>query len=209
VSIAANCTSTTGQGNGSASGTGVPRSTPSSRAHQGPGKQGGQPHNGTVQPVHSPSDPPSLPSGPGGSAQQNAAAAQVLALVNQTRAQAGLPPYEVNPALIASALSHDVRMEDGCGLSHQCQNEPPLGERETSAGVHWTSAGENIGEGGNARDSSQITEMALSLTNEMLDESAPSDGHRQNLLSHSFTSIGIAVIVDSAGKVWMTQDFSN
>ena len=60
-----------------------------------------------------------------------------------------------------------------------------------------------------ATSSSEITAIALSLTRQMLNESPPSDGHRQNLLSHSFTSIGIAVIVDDAGTVWMTQDFTN
>ena len=39
-------------------------------------------------------------------------------------------------------------MADGCGLSHQCPGEPALGARETAAGVQWTAAGENIGEGG-------------------------------------------------------------
>jgi uncharacterized protein YkwD len=141
--------------------------------------------------------------------QQNSAAAQVLGLINQTRAQEGLPPYEVDPDLMASALGHDLRMEDGCGLSHQCPHEPDLGARETAAGVHWTSAGENIAYGRFATSSSEITAIALSLTHRMLNESPPSDGHRRNLLSHSFTSIGIAVIVDDAGTVWMTQDFSN
>jgi uncharacterized protein YkwD len=141
--------------------------------------------------------------------QQNSAAAQVLGLINQTRAQEGLPPYEVDPNLMASALGHDLRMEDDCGLSHQCPHEPDLGARETAAGVRWTSAGENIGEGRLATSSAEITAIALSLTRQMLNESPPNDGHRQNLLSHSFTSIGIAVIVDDAGTVWMTQDFTN
>ena len=34
-------------------------------------------------------------------------------------------------------------------------------------------------------------------------------GHRQNILSHAFRHIGIAVTRDSHGTVWMTQDFSN
>jgi uncharacterized protein YkwD len=141
--------------------------------------------------------------------QQNSAAAQVLGLINQTRAQEGLPPYEVDPDLMASALGHDLRMEDGCGLSHQCPHEPDLGARETAAGVHWTSAGENIGKGRLATTSAEVTAIALSLTRQMLNESPPDDGHRQNLLSHSFTSIGIAVVVDDAGTVWMTQDLTN
>jgi uncharacterized protein YkwD len=141
--------------------------------------------------------------------QQNSAAAQVLGLINQTRAQEGLPPYEVDPNLMASALGHDLRMEDGCGLSHQCPHEPDLGARETAAGVHWTSAGENIAYGRLATSSSEVTAIALSLTRQMLNEKPPGDGHRRNMLSHSFASIGIAVVVDDAGTVWMTQDFSN
>ena len=43
----------------------------------------------------------------------------------------------------------------------------------------------------------------------MLDEKPPDDGHRLNILSSAFHHIGIAVSVDSAGTVWMTQDFSN
>jgi uncharacterized protein YkwD len=214
VSIADGCARRTGQG--TSSGTGVPRSSGASRTHDRPGN--GSPQRGTGSP-HSPhtpspsSPPPSPPGGrtspPGAQQQKNAAAAEVLAVINQARADAGLPPYNVDPNLISSAISHDILMEDGCGLSHQCVNEPSLGQRETEAGVHWTSAGENIGNGRTALKDSQITEIALNLTHEMLNESAPDDGHRQNLLSSTFTSIGVAVTVDSSGTVWMTQDFSD
>jgi uncharacterized protein YkwD len=43
----------------------------------------------------------------------------------------------------------------------------------------------------------------------MLNEQPPNDGHRLNILSTSFTHIGIAVYRDSSGTVWLTQDFSN
>lgn len=43
----------------------------------------------------------------------------------------------------------------------------------------------------------------------MLDEKPPNDGHRANILSTSYTHIGISVIRDSSGTVWLTQDFSN
>lgn len=212
MTIADECTRTSG--NGTPSGTGIPRSNGATRTQQGSGA-GGQRHRaGGPHPTHSPSpsSPASPPSGspsPPGTQQENSAAAQVLALINQSRAEEGLPPYEVDPDLIYSALGHSLRMEDGCGLSHQCLHEPDLGQRETAAGVRWTAAGENIGEGGLAANSSQITAIALNLTHDMLNERAPGDGHRKNLLSHSFTSIGIAVVVDSGGTVWMTQDFSN
>jgi uncharacterized protein YkwD len=101
-------------------------------------------------------------------------------------------------------------MADGCGLSHQCPGEAPLGDRETAAGVDWTSAGENIGEGGPVADTdAAIAQMAVGLTQSMLNEQPPDDGHRLNILSSSFTHIGIAVYRDSSGTVWLTQDFSN
>jgi hypothetical protein len=100
-------------------------------------------------------------------------------------------------------------MADGCGLSHQCPGEPPLGNRETDAGVNWRIAGENVGEGSRVSDSPDaITRMAMDLTRAMLNERSPDDGHRKNILSSAFQHIGIAVFRDRHGAVWLTQDFS-
>jgi len=138
------------------------------------------------------------------------AAAQVLALINQARAQAGLPALATSSGLDTSALGHTMVMAAGCGLSHQCPGEPALGARETAAGVAWTSAGENIGEGGpEPNTTSDIAAMAVGLTQAMLNEKPPDDGHRLNILSTSFHHIGIYVLRDASGTVWMTQDFSN
>ena len=101
-------------------------------------------------------------------------------------------------------------MAGGCGLSHQCPGEPAIGDRETAAGVHWTAAGENIGEEGPVSDTtSAIGQAGVALTQDMLNEQPPNDGHRLNILSTSYTHIGIAVYRDSKGTVWLTQDFSN
>jgi uncharacterized protein YkwD len=43
----------------------------------------------------------------------------------------------------------------------------------------------------------------------MFNEKPPNDGHRQNLLSKTFTHIGIDVVRDSHGTVWLTQDFTD
>jgi uncharacterized protein YkwD len=138
------------------------------------------------------------------------AAGQVLALINQARSAAGLPALTITAGLDASASAHNFRMAGGCGLSHQCPGEPDLGARETAAGVHWTAAGENIGEGGPvANTTAAMAQMAVGLTQSMLNEKPPDDGHRRNILSSSFTHIGIAVFRDSSGTVWLTQDFSN
>ena len=144
------------------------------------------------------------------SGQASEAVSQVLALINQARAQAGLSPYTITAGLDGSSAAHNARMAGGCGLSHQCPGEPALGTRETDAGVNWTAAGENIGEGGPVSDTvSAIAQMAVTLTQDMLNEKPPDDGHRLNILSSSFTHVGIAVTIDGSGTVWMTQDFSN
>jgi uncharacterized protein YkwD len=131
-------------------------------------------------------------------------------MINQARAHAGLPAYTVLSGLEVSSSKHNQVMASGCGLSHQCPGEPPLGTRESDAGVHWTAAGENIGEGGPVADTTgAITQMADALTQDMLNEKPPDDGHRLNILSSAFTHIGITVSRSSNGTVWMTQDFSN
>jgi uncharacterized protein YkwD len=135
---------------------------------------------------------------------------QVLALINQARASAGLPALTITSGLETTSSAHNLLMADGCGLSHQCPGEPPIGTRETNAGIDWTAAGENIGEGGPVSDTTAaIASMAVGLTQSMLNEQPPNDGHRMNILSTSYTHIGIAVYRDSSGTVWLTQDFSN
>jgi uncharacterized protein YkwD len=176
-----------------------PSASPSRRAH----KRHPRPAQAPASPSPGPAPTTAPPS-------QDAAVNQVLALINQARAQAGLPAYSFLAGLNSSAAAHNARMAAGCGLSHQCPGEPALGTRETDAGVTWTAAGENIGEGGPVSDTSAaIAQMAVGLTQDMLNEKPPDDGHRLNILSSTFTSIGIAVTIDSSGTVWMTQDFAN
>ena len=144
------------------------------------------------------------------SAGDGSAVDQVLQQINDARARAGLPAYTITAGLTTSADRHNSAMADGCGLSHQCPGEPPLGTRETDAGVDWSIAGENVGEGGQVSDSSDaIAHMAKELTTAMLNERPPNDGHRKNILSSQFHHIGIAVFRDRHGTVRLTQDFSN
>ena len=156
------------------------------------------------------SRPAASASAPPPASQQGTPADQVLALINQARASAGLSPLTVTSDLDASASAHNLKMAGGCGLTHECPGEPAIGARETAAGVSWTAAGENIGEGGPMPDTTAaMAQMAVTLTQDMLNEQPPDDGHRLNILSSTFTHIGIAVYRDSSGTVWMTQDFSN
>jgi uncharacterized protein YkwD len=143
-------------------------------------------------------------------AQDGTAATPGLALINSARATAGLAALTITSGLETSSSQHNLLMAGGCGLSHQCPGEAAIGDRETAAGVSWTACGENIGEGGPvAATDSGIAQLAVGLTQSMLDEKPPDDGHRLNILSSTYTRIGIAVYRDSSGTVWLTQDFSN
>ncbi|WP_327064888.1 CAP domain-containing protein [Kitasatospora sp. NBC_01302] len=140
----------------------------------------------------------------------NAAANQVLAVINQARAAQGVAPLQMLAGLQTSANAHNHTMAGGCGLEHQCPGEPAFGDRENAAGVQWGTAGENIGDGGPVADTTAaIADMAVGLTNSMLAEQPPNDGHRRNILNPAFKHIGIELLRDSSGTVWMTQDFSD
>ena len=177
------------------------------RHHKPPRPAAPSPTPAAPTPAAPASSAPAAGQSPAG---QSAAAQQVLALINQARAQAGLPAYTISAGLDTSAARHTSVMAGGCGLSHQCPGEASLGARETAAGVIWTAAGENIGEGGPvAGTGTAIAQLAVSLTQSMLNEQPPDDGHRMNILSSTFSHIGIAVYRGSSGTVWLTQDFSN
>jgi uncharacterized protein YkwD len=200
-----------GAGNGPApaSTSAGPDTTPSTSA--GIGGAGGP--SATAAPPGAP-----LPPNPGGAQKPpppplpgvSAAAQALLLQINAWRAAAGLRPYVMLPGLVASAHKHNLTMAAGCGLSHRCKGEAAFGDRIHAEGVNWHSAGENCGVGGGvANTSAAITTSAKGLDQSMFDERAPDDGHRQNILSSSFTHIGIDVIRDSKGNVWLTQDFTS
>ncbi|GID92962.1 CAP domain-containing protein [Amorphoplanes digitatis] len=132
---------------------------------------------------------------------------QVLAHINAARAEEGLPAYRLDSSLSKASALHNKLMIDGCGLSHRCSGEGDIGTRFSAQGVDWSSAGENIGFGSAGADNSAIVRAANGLTDSMLAEVPPEDGHRKNLLSKSFKRIGLSVVRDGKGIVWMTQDF--
>jgi uncharacterized protein YkwD len=162
-----------------------------------------------ASPSATPSKPGTAPKPPAPPPAGSGLVQQLLAQVNALRADHGLPPYKLSNGLIASAHAHNVVMMNGCGLSHRCPNEADLGPRIRAQGVNWHTAGENIGESGpNGNNQTAILNAAKGLTMSMYNEKPPDDGHRRNILSSSFTMIGIDVVRDGKGTVWLTQDFA-
>ncbi|HET6484166.1 MAG TPA: CAP domain-containing protein [Actinoplanes sp.] len=134
-------------------------------------------------------------------------AEQVLAHLNAARQAEGLGALSLDTNLSKAAALHTQLMIDGCGLSHQCSGEKGLGDRFSAQGVQWSSAGENIGFGSSGSSDSAKVTAANGLTDSMLAEVPPNDGHRKNLLNKGFKRIGLSVVRDSKGVTWMTQDF--
>lgn len=159
-------------------------------------------------PVHAPA--PAPPPAPAQLPSQPEVAQQLLAQINAWRADAGQAPLTMTAGLVASAHKHNLVMAAGCGLSHQCPKEPAFGDRIKNQGVTFTFAAENIGTGGRvAATTAAILAFAQRLNTGMHDEKPPNDGHRQNMLSARATRIGIDVVQDSKGNIWLTQDFAS
>jgi len=127
--------------------------------------------------------------------------------INAARGEEGLTALSLDASLSEAAAKHNQRMIDGCGLSHQCSGEGGIGDRFSAEGVRWSSAGENIGFGFAGDSDAEIVKAANGLCDSMLAEVPPEDGHRKNLLNKSFKRIGLSVVRENSGKVWLTQDF--
>jgi uncharacterized protein YkwD len=178
----------------------APRQTPARTAPARTAPAGTTPA-GTAPATSAPAAAPASAGSPAG---------QVLAQINNVRAAAGAKPLTMNSKLVASGRAHDLMMAGGCGLSHQCSGEANAGSRISAQGLNWNSYAENIGYGGPvaATDAAQAT-MAMKITQDMINEVAPNDGHRRNILNASLGQIGIDIYRDANGTVWMTQDFAN
>ena len=144
-----------------------------------------------------------------GTAEEQQLAQQLFKQINQDRAANNLPPLTWEPRLERSARQHDLVMAAGCGLMHQCPNEPDLGTRISNQGVQWQEVGENIGEGGPVYSNSDAWNMVLMIHQGMMGEKPPDDGHRRNLLSKDFHRIGISIYIDNKNTLWLTEDFAN
>ena len=127
----------------------------------------------------------------------------VLTQLNAERAANGLKPLKRNKKLDTSAHKHNLAMAKKNLMSHQVKGEKDLAKRVTAAKYRWSTCGENI-----AWNSDRSEAGVLALETMMYSEVPPDDGHRRNILSTSFTEVGVDVIEDKTHhKVWLTTDF--
>ncbi len=121
-------------------------------------------------------------------------AEQLLALVNQARAAAGVGPLKWDGALAIAARKHCLRMVVEGPIAHRYGGELDLSERASQAGAHFDLIEENIAVG--------PTPSAIH------DEWMNSPGHRTNMLNPQVDRVGIALVANR-GVLYATADYSH
>lgn len=130
-------------------------------------------------------------------------ALRVFDTLNAERHAHGLAPLALDSRLITSAHRHNVAMAKPNILAHQVPGEPDLAARIRAAGYRYSWAGENV-----AWTTARTAAGLVDVHTAMYTERPPYDQHRQNMLSRTYSQVGIDVYFDAAhGKAWLTEDF--
>ena len=119
--------------------------------------------------------------------------AEVLKLMNDERAKEGLPAMSAANKKLKEAA--DIRAAE---LLSSFSHTRPNGEKCFSAyrecGVSYKAAGENIANG--YKTPSDVVKGWMN-----------SAGHRKNIMSDTYSQVGISVDIDESGKLFWTQNF--
>lgn len=120
--------------------------------------------------------------------------------VNEERAKAGVAPLSYNTTMEKYARIKSQDMGDNNYFSHTDLNGNYITAKMKADGVSYNSWGENIAYlGGYGTDPTV-------LANQFMTNWMNSSGHRKNILSTDFTSIGVGVY-QIGNKVYATQEF--
>jgi uncharacterized protein YkwD len=118
---------------------------------------------------------------------------RMIALVNQARADAGLPALAYSKTLRAGALKHSNDMSVNDFFDHTSTKYGSFPKRFAAAG--FSSGAENIAMFG-----------SVDKAHEAL---MKSEGHRKNILNPNYTRIGIGIVYNESKRVYyITQWFS-
>lgn len=119
---------------------------------------------------------------------------EVIKLVNVERSKNGLPALKSNWQLSRCARYKSQDMINKNYFSHQSPTYGSPFQMMESFGLKFSSAGENIAKG-------QRTPQ------EVINAWMNSPGHRSNILSASFSEIGVGLAKDQYGRCYWTQMF--
>lgn len=116
---------------------------------------------------------------------------EVVDLVNEIRAQYGLQALEISETLCDGARLKSQDMRDNGYFDHTSPTYGTPFEMMRALGISYSAAGENIA-------------MGQSTPEAVVNAWMNSEGHRANILSTSYTQIGVGYVAD--GSYW-TQWF--
>lgn len=124
-------------------------------------------------------------------------ASALVDLTNAERAREDLPPLGANARLMQAAQIQADQNASAGRLDHVLPGAryPRVEDRLAAVGYRWQAYGENLAYG-------QRTPA------EAIQSWIGSPGHRANILSGSFTEIGIGHSTDSAGRAYYVQVFA-
>ncbi len=120
---------------------------------------------------------------------------QMLALVNEERIRRGISPLKFDPQLVPVARAHSTDMFARGYFSHYTLTGKDPFERMKSAGIKFTTAGENLALG-----------RTLKICHEGL---MNSPGHKANILNPAFGRMGIGIIDGGIYGLMISQEFRN
>ncbi len=126
---------------------------------------------------------------------QTASAAErtLFQSVNRERRSAGLPALRWDDTLASAARQHAGLMASRRSVEHTLPGEPSLASRVTQAGAHFSWLSENI------------VESTDAVTAHMQFMNSPT--HRANILDSDMDTVGIGVVVDRSGRMYVVEDF--
>jgi len=137
-------------------------------------------------------------SGSGSGSSSSGAAAkeqQMVGLINQARANAGLPPLQVSSQLTNAARAKSRDMIEKNYFSHTSPTYGSFTDLLNHFGISYRSAAENLAMNSNG---------SVTGAHDLL---MASPGHRTNILGGSYSLVGVGIQVRSDGSHFYTQLF--
>ena len=175
--------------------------TPDGSQPENPGTpDNNQPENPGTPDNNQPENPgtpdnnqPENPSVPDTDTENASFVRQVVNLVNQERAKAGLSPVTADTSIQAAAQVRAKEIEKS--FSHTRPDGSSFSTALTQQGVTYRGSGENIAWG--QKTPEQVMNGWMN-----------SDGHRANILNKNFTKIGVGYHQNASGTNYWTQLFT-
>jgi hypothetical protein len=117
----------------------------------------------------------------------------LVALVNQARANAGIAPLRSDAQLVTASQRHSNDMAARDVLSHTGGDGSSVGTRVTQAGYSWNAVGENV-----------LYRWDVNAQG-AFDQWWNSTGHRNNMMNATYCDIGVTRARAASGRIYYTM----